>query len=177
MQHDTDKADIQHNTRSTASCKSEPLNHSKHAHKPGSIQACFANATLNQNATKQQPAPGYTVITKSPTVLQKPPAKDSIALDTKMHLQQHEVASDCSISLDTTRKARKVRQASTLSETCRSGTTSHTEELSATTKEKKVAGAYTPCCDTVPVLTWNVMGSTMCQMSSLINRGSHALLC
>ncbi len=162
MQHDTDKADIQHNTRSTASCKSEPLNHSKHAHKPGSIQACFANATLNQNATKQQPAPENAVRAKSPIVLQKPPAKDSIAVDTEIPLQQEEIASDCSISLDTTRKARKVRQASTLSETCRSGTTSHTEELSATKngKKKNVAGAYTPCCNTVTVLTWNVMGST-----------------
>ncbi len=177
LQHDTDEADMQHNTSGTASCKLAPLGHSRHAHMPGSIQACFADATLNRTAAKQQPAPGYTVITKSPTVLQKPPAKDSIALDTKMHLQQQEVASDCSISLDTTRRARKVRQASTLSETCRAETTSRTEEQSATTKEKKVAGAYTPCCDTVPVLTWNVMGSTMCQMSSLINRGSHALLC
>ncbi len=151
MQHDTDEADMQH---STASCKSAPLDHSKHAHKPGSIQACFANAALNQNATKQQPAPGNTVNAKSPTVLQKPPAKDSIVVDKEMHLQQEEIASDCSISLDTTRKARKVRLASTLSETCRAGTTSHTEEQSATTKEKKkkAAGAYTLCCDTLTYL-------------------------
>ena len=124
--------------------------------------SCFANATLNQNATKQQPAPENAVRTKSLIVLAKPPAKDSIAVDTEFPLQQEEFALDCSISLDTTRKARMVRQASTLSETCRSGTTKHTEELSATTngKKKNVAGAYTPCCNTVTVLIWNVMGST-----------------
>ena len=40
--------------------------------------------------------------------------------------------------------------------------TSHTNEQPATTQEKKrkVAGAYHPCCDTLTVLTWNVMGST-----------------
>ena len=67
-----------------------------------------------------------TVRTNSPIVMQKPPAKDSIAVDTEMPLQPEEIASDCSISLDTTRKAHKVRQASTLSETCRARTTSHT---------------------------------------------------
>jgi len=160
VQHDTDEAGMQHNTTSsTASCKLAPLDHSRHAHKPGSIQACFANATLNQNATKQQPAPGNTVSTRSPTVLQEPPAKENIAADKEMHLQQEDLDSDCRISLDTIRKALKVRQASTLSKTCKAGTTSHTDRQSATTKEKKkkVAGAYTPCCDT---LTWNVMGST-----------------
>ena len=79
-----------------------------------------------------------------------------------MHLQQEKFDSDCSISLDTTRKACKTRQASTLSETCRTNTASHTQKQPATTHEKKrkVAGAYTPCCDTMTVLTWNVMGST-----------------
>ena len=40
--------------------------------------------------------------------------------------------------------------------------TNHTNKQPATTQEKKrkVAGAYTPCCDTLTVLTWNVMGST-----------------
>ena len=52
--------------------------------------------------------------------------------------------------------------ASTMSEACKAGMTSHTRKQPATTQEKKrkVAGAYTPCCDTLTVLTWNVMGST-----------------
>ncbi len=151
VQYDRNDAGMQHNsTSSTASCKLPPPDHSRHAHKPGSIQACFANATLKENAPKQQLAPG------------KPPAKDNITVDKEMHLQQEKIDSDCSISLGTTRKARKARQASTLSETCRAGMTSHTNKKPATTQEKKrkVAGAYTPCCDTLTVLTWNVMGST-----------------
>ncbi len=110
---------------------------------------------FRKNATEQQPAPGNTVSTRSPTVLQKPPAREIIAADKEMHLQQEAIDSDCSISLDTIGEIRKVRQASTLSETCRAGTTSHTDKQSATTKEKKtkVAGAYTPCCDTLTVLT------------------------
>ncbi len=100
-----------------------------------------------QNATKQQSAPGSTVNTKSPTVLQKPPAKENIAADKKMHQRQDEIDSDCSISLDPMGKTRKVRQASTLSDTCRTSTKSHTDKQSANRKEKKkVAGAYTPCC-------------------------------
>ena len=47
MQHDTNEADMQHNTSSTAVCKLAPVEHSRHAHKPGSIQACFANATFD----------------------------------------------------------------------------------------------------------------------------------
>jgi len=83
VQHDSDEAGMQRDTTrpsSTASCKLAPLYHSRHAHKPGSVQACFANATLKQNATKQQPAPGNTVSTRSPT-LRKPPAKENIAAD------------------------------------------------------------------------------------------------
>ena len=62
----------------------------------------------------------------------------------------------------TTKKTRKARQASTLSETCRAGMTSHTDKQPGTTQEKKrkVAGPYSLCCDTLTVLTWNVMGST-----------------
>ena len=61
----------------------------------------------------------------------------------------------CSISLDISNRAQKVRQASTPSEPCRDDATSHTDKQSATTKEKKkkVAGAYTLCCDTLTYLT------------------------
>ena len=38
--------------------------------------------------------------------------------------------------------------------------TSRMNKKPATTPERKVAGAYTPCSDTLTVLTWNVMGST-----------------
>ena len=161
--HDRNEAGRQHNTTSsTTSCKLAPPDHSRHTHKPGSIQACFANATLKRNTAKQQPAPGNTVSMRSPTRLQKPPAEENITLDKEVNLQQEKIDSDCSISLDTTRKARKARQASTLSETCRAGTTSHTKKQPATTEEKKrkVAGAYHPRCDTLTILTWNVMGST-----------------
>ncbi len=164
VQHDSDEAGMQQDTTrpsSTTSCKLAPLCHSRHAHKPGSVQACFANATLKQNATKQQPAPGNTVSTRSPT-LRKSPAKENIAADKEMHLQQEEIDSDCNISLDTMGKAQTVRQASTLSETCRTSTKSHTDKQTAhrNDKKKKTAGAYTPCCDTLTMLTWNVMGST-----------------
>jgi len=54
------------------------------------IQACFVNATLKQNATEKQSAPGSTVSKKSPTVLQTPPAKQNIAADKEMHLRQDE---------------------------------------------------------------------------------------
>ena len=79
-----------------------------------------------------------------------------------MHLQQKKLESDCNISLGNIKKTRKARQVSTLSETCRAGMTSHTNKQHATTQEKKrkVAGAYSPCCDTLTELTWNVMGST-----------------
>ncbi len=163
VHHDREEAGVQHNTTSgTASCKPAVPDHSKHAHKPGSIQADFANAILKENATKQQLAPENTVNTRSPTALQKPPAEDSITVDKEMDLQQNKIDSDCNISLDTTTKACKARQASTLSESCRANMTSHTDKQPATTQEKKrkVAGAYHPCCDTLTVLTWNVMGST-----------------
>ena len=39
------------------------------------------------------------------------------------------------MSMDSTRHTQKVRQASTLSETCRAGTTSHTNKQSDTTEE------------------------------------------
>ena len=96
------------------------------------------------------------------TALQNPPAKDNITVDKVMYLQPKKINSDCSISLDTTTKAREARQASTLSESCRTNTTSHTNKQPATTQEKKtkVGGAYHPCCDTLTILTWNVMGST-----------------
>ncbi len=163
VHYDRNDVGMQHNTTSsTASCKLPPPDHSRHAHKSGSIQACFANATLKENAAKQQLAPENTVSMRSPTVLQKPPAKDNVTVDKEIHMQQEKIDSDCSISLDTTKKARKARQASTLSKTCRAGMTSHTNKKPATTQEKKrkVAGAYTPCCNTLTVLTWNVMGST-----------------
>ncbi len=60
-------------------------------------------------------------------------------------------------------KTWKVRQASTLSESCRASMASHTDKQSANTKKKKkkkVAGAYTPCCAILTVLAWNVMDST-----------------
>ena len=55
-----------------------------------------------------------------------------------------------------------MRQANTLSETGRVSTNKHTDKQSPSTKEKKkkVAGAYTPCCDTLTIPTWYVMGST-----------------
>ena len=54
VQHDRNEAAMQHNTTSgTAGCKMHPLDHSKHVHKQGSIQACFANTTLKENAAKQ----------------------------------------------------------------------------------------------------------------------------
>jgi len=162
VHHDKNEAGMQHNTSGTTSCKLAHSDHSRHTHEPGSIQACFAKAPLKGDATRQQLAPGNAVSTETPTVLQKPPAKNTITVDTEMHLQPEKIDSDCSISLDTTGKTRKVRQASTLSESCRAGMTSHTNNQPATTQEKKrkVAGAYTPCCDTLTVLTWNVMGST-----------------
>ena len=159
MHHDRNEAGMRHNTiSSTASCKLAPPDHSRHTHKRGSIQACFANAALKGNATKRQLAPGNTVSTRSPTILQKPLAEENITLDKAVHLQQEKIGSDCSISLDTIWKTRKARQTSTPSETCRAGITSHTKKQHATTQEKKrkVAGAYAPCCDTLTVLTWNV---------------------
>ena len=159
MHHDRNDIGMQHNTTSnTAGCKLPPPDHNRHAHKPGSIQACFANAALKENAAKKQLAPGNAFSTSSPTLLQNPPAKDNITVDTGMHLQQEKIDSDCNISLDTTKKTRKARQASTLSESCRADMSSHTNKQPATTQEKKrkVAGAYTPCCDTLTVLTWNV---------------------
>ena len=162
LHHERDEAGMQHSTSGTTSCKPAAPDHSKHTYKPGSIQACFANATLKGNAAKQQLAPGNTVSMRSPTRLQKPPAEEHITLDKEGNLQQGKTDSDCSISLDTTRKARKARQASTLSESCMANMTSHTVKQPATTQEKKrkVAGAYHHCCDTLTVLTWNVMGST-----------------
>ena len=163
VHHDRNEAGTQHNkTISTASCKLATHDHSRQAHQPGSIQACFANAAAKENAAKQQLAPGNAVCTNSLTLLQKPPAKDDITVVTEMHLQHKKLDADCNMSLDTTKKTRKARQASTLSETCRAGMTSHTNKQPGTTQEKqrKVAGAYSPCCDTMTVLTWNVMGST-----------------
>ena len=162
VHYDTNNAGTQHNTTSSTASYKLPPNQNRHAHKPGSIQACFANAAAKENAAKQQLAPGNTVSTNSLTLLQKPPAKDNITVDTEMHLQQKTIDSDCNISSDTAKKTRKARQASTLSETCRDGMTSHTNKQPATTQEKKrkVAGEYSPCCATLTVLTWNVMGST-----------------
>ncbi len=163
VHHDRNEAGMQHKkTGRTASCKLAPPDHSRHTHKPGSIQACFANATVTGNATKQQLTPGNTISARSPIVFQKSPAEENITVDEVVQHQHEMIDSDCSISMDTTRKARKARQASTLSESCKIGMTSHTKKQPATTKEKKrkVAGAYNPCCDTLTVLTWNVMGST-----------------
>ncbi len=162
VHHDRNEAGMQHNTSSIASCQLAHSDHSRHTHEPGSIQACFAKAPLKGNTIRQQLAPGVTVNTSSPTALQNPPAKDNITVDKEMCLQPKKIDSDCSIICNTSRKAHKARQASTLSETCRAGMTSHTNKQPATTQEKKrkVAGAYTPCCDTLTVLTWNVMGST-----------------
>jgi hypothetical protein len=167
VHHDRNEADMQHNTRDTTSCKLARSDHSRHTHEPGSIQACFAKATLKGNATRQQLAPGNAVSTRSPIVLQKPRAQDTITVDTEMQLQQEKIGSDCSISLDTTRKACKARQASTLLESCRAGMTNHTNKQPAITQEKKrkVAGAYTQCCHTLTVLTWNVCSLRVCQMS------------
>ncbi len=129
---------MQHNTSGTASCKLVRSDHSRHTHEPDSIQACFVKAPLKGNATRQQLAPGNAVGMRSLTVLQKPPAEDNITVDKEVHLQQKKI------------------------ETCRAGVTSHTHKQPAITQEKKrkVAGAYNPCCDTLIVLTWNVMGST-----------------
>jgi len=128
-------------------------------------QVAYMHAVLMQPLNKCNEAAASTwkySQYEKPHSTPKATSQGNIAADKVMHLQQEEADSDCSLSLDTIGKARKVRQASTLSETCRAGTTSHTDKQSATTKEKKkkVAGAYTPCCDTLTVLTWNVMGST-----------------
>lgn len=71
----------------------------------------------------------------------------------------------CSISLDISSKAQKVRQASTLSEPCRGGATSYTDKQSVTTKEKKkkVTGAHTLCCDMLTYLTDYVVGCHRCR--------------
>ncbi len=75
--HERNEAGMQHNTTSsTASCKLAPPDCSRHTHQPGSIQACFANATHTGNATKYQQAPGSTVSRRSLMILQKPPAKE-----------------------------------------------------------------------------------------------------
>ena len=167
VHHDRNEAGMQHHTSSAASCKLACSDHSRPTHEPSSIQACFAKASLTGNTTRQQLTLGNTVSTSSTTALQNPPAKDNISVDKEMYLQPRKIDSDGCISLDTTGKARKTRQASTLSETCRAGMTSHTNKQPATTQEKKrkVAGAHTPCCDTLTVLTWNVMAPRLCQMS------------
>ncbi len=53
MQHDT--------TNDAASCKvpPPPPDRSRHAHKAGSRQACLANATLKNNATRQLVPEGW----------------------------------------------------------------------------------------------------------------------
>ena len=130
VHHDRNDAGMQHNTTSsTAGCKLPPPDHSRHVHKPGSIQAWFASATLKEAAAKQQLASGNKASTRSLKVLRKPPASDTITVDKEIHLQQEKTASDCSISLDTTRKARKARQASTILETYRARMTTHTTKL------------------------------------------------
>ncbi len=118
VHHDRNEAGMQYNTTSgTAGCKLPPPDHSRHSHKPGSIQAYFANVNLKESAAKQQLAPGNKVSARSPIVLQKPPARDTILVDEQMHIQKEKTDSDCSIRMDTTRKARKARQASTILET------------------------------------------------------------
>ncbi len=112
LHHDRDEAGMQHNTSGTTRRKPAAPDHSKHTHKPGSIQAYYATATLNKNATKQQLAPENIVSPRSRTTLQNPPAEDSITVDKEMYLQQDNIDSDCSTSLDTTRKhARQDKQA------------------------------------------------------------------
>ncbi len=127
VHHDRNEAGMQQKTTSsTASCKLAPPDHSRYTPKPGSIQACFAHATVTGNATKQQLTPGNTISARSPIVFQKSPAEENITVDEVVQHQHEMIDSDCSISMDTTRKARKARQASTLSETCKTGMTSHT---------------------------------------------------
>ena len=53
VHHDRNDGAMQHNTSSTAGCKMPPFDHSRHVHKPESIQACFANTTLKENAAQQ----------------------------------------------------------------------------------------------------------------------------
>ncbi len=81
------------------------------------MQACFG--ILQQDATKQQSAPGSTASKDSPTVFQKPSAKESVAANKDMHLPQYENGSDCHMSYNTVGKTRKVRQTSTRSEISR----------------------------------------------------------
>ena len=83
VHYDTNNAGIQHNTTSsTASCKLPP-DHSRHAHKPGSIQACFANAAAKENAAKQQLAPGNAVSTSSLTLLKSHQPRTTLLLTQK----------------------------------------------------------------------------------------------
>ena len=140
------------------------------------MQTSHANAILEQNATKQQPAPGYTFSTRAPTFLEIT-SQGKHCCQQRMHLQQNEVDMVCSIGLDISNKPQQVRQASTLSEPCRGGAKSHTDKQSDTTKEKKkkVAGAHTLCCDTLTYLTDYVTGCHGAGRSPI--RGSHGSLC
>ena len=102
------------------------------------MQACFA--ILQQDATKQQSAPGSTASKNSPTVL-KPPAMESVAANkADMHLPQDKTCSECHTGYDT---VGKVRQASTQLETSRAITNTD-KQYASTTEKKEVAGAYTP---------------------------------
>ena len=85
MHHDRDEAGMQHNaTSTTASCKFDsPPPPPSHAQQQGRVQACFAHATLGENATEQELAPRNKVSTRSLTVLQNLPAEDSITTDIK----------------------------------------------------------------------------------------------
>jgi len=47
------------------------------------MQACFANATLGENTTKQQLAPGNKVSTRTPTVLQSYQLRKTLLLTRK----------------------------------------------------------------------------------------------
>ena len=98
VHYDTNNAGMQHDTtNNAASYKLPPPDHTRHAHKSGSIQACLGNAILKEDATKQV-APRNTVNTSSSTALQHPPAKDNITVDKEMYLQPTKINSDCSIS-------------------------------------------------------------------------------
>ena len=129
-----------------------PLDRCRHDHRPGSIQACSAAESRKQTAAKQQ----------SPEL----PTKENADADEGTHLQQAETDLDCHISLDNRGRTLEIRQASTTSKTCKANANSHTDKQTPHTEEKKkkkAAGAYTPRCDNLTILKWNVMGSTTVQ--------------
>jgi len=144
--------------------KKRPLDGSTQAHRPGSKEACLA-AAQKKSAPKEQPVPGTAHNEHNQPRAHKTHTPSS---GEAANLKQNE--NDLHSHSDLCRVLKREQASAASDKHIYSAANSTAESMTryvvtpskkppGQEKKKKTAGVYTPYCDHMTILTWNMMGS------------------